>query len=600
MKRAIIIFSLLLLVFCTPIYADENNHYEKIIDKVAEDYIGKTVPGACVMISEKGKPVFVKCYGYADIENKKRIATDSTIIEWGSITKTMVWVSAMQLEERGLLKLNEDIRSYLSEGFLKNLKYEKSITMLDLMNHTAGFEEALIDFRYLRKDEQIELSKVLSEKQPAQIFEPGEISAYSNWGCALAALIVENVSGQPFEEYVKENILIPLNMKNVSITSFLSDTLIEQKANGYSYSPEGFRKEDWMILRMYPAGGLNATAEDLMKYAMELSKSVEKSSLLFQNPETKERLFSRTWSSFGASSGLAHGFWEYAGAPRIFGHEGGTYGFKTQMWVEPEKERAIVIASNVMETDFCSKVMSAITTENSSERVNDSSTMEIKNFEGNYAPARRAYTNPGKINGLMQNIKITSTADGKHIIMKKNGDDKEYIFEPIDKGRFYCKEALAEERYLAFQQEEEEVLSMTFRLAHDYIPAEGLQSFQGILLLAIIFIFCSIVWICSFIWHLATKNRQAFLFPKMLCNLCGIFISIAVAGVLFHWIRKYMIVSAQLNAVAIINYIFGIVIFIASVYLLLKKQRFFAILSLATIILQMSALGEIGFLTILR
>ena len=184
--------------------------YESIVDGVAASYVGKSVPGACIIIAEHGTAVFSKCYGYANLDTQQRIRPDANFFEWGSITKTLVWISALQLEEKGLLDLNADIRRYLPENFLRNIRYDASITILDLMNHTAGFEEYLIDFRYLNEQPVKPLADILSAHQPAQVFEPGSVSAYSNWGAALAGFIVERVSGQSFDEYVSEHIFAPL------------------------------------------------------------------------------------------------------------------------------------------------------------------------------------------------------------------------------------------------------------------------------------------------------------------------------------------------------------------------------------------------------
>ena len=114
---------------------------------------------------------------------------------------------------------------------------------------------------------------------------------------------------------------------------------LKRKINGYSYAKKGFRKEDFMRLRLYPAGSLNGTPNALIKYAAELAKKSSEHSLLFSNPATKDRLFGETYRSFGAASGLAHGFWEYTKNNGIFGHEGGTYGFKTHS-AEPVSDRA--------------------------------------------------------------------------------------------------------------------------------------------------------------------------------------------------------------------------------------------------------------------
>lgn len=197
MKRIFtILFLLLFLVsFMSVTVSASETAYATRIDLVAEKYIGEKVPGACVIISEGGNPVFSKGYGFSSIEQASPMNPETTVFEWGSISKTFIWVSVMQLEERGKVNLTEDIRIYLPKDFLKNLCYEEPVTLLHLMNHTAGFEEQMLDLRFYKPEEEIPLLSVMSEYQPKQIFRQGEICAYSNWGASLAALIVEQISG---------------------------------------------------------------------------------------------------------------------------------------------------------------------------------------------------------------------------------------------------------------------------------------------------------------------------------------------------------------------------------------------------------------------
>lgn len=84
--------------------------YEASANAVSEKYIGKTVPGACVVISEHDNTVFAKGYGFADLENNTAMDPETTVFEWGSISKTFVWVSVMQLVEDRKIDLETDIR----------------------------------------------------------------------------------------------------------------------------------------------------------------------------------------------------------------------------------------------------------------------------------------------------------------------------------------------------------------------------------------------------------------------------------------------------------------------------------------------------------
>lgn len=158
--------ALIMIAFLAPAsYASgAPDAYEASANAVSEKYIGKTVPGACVVISEHDNSVFAKGYGFADLENNTAIDPETTVFEWGSISKTFVWVSVMQLVEDRKVDLETDIRTYLPDSFLKNLRFAEPVTLLHLMNHTAEFEEKLLDLRYYSASEEIPFKEVLCSR----------------------------------------------------------------------------------------------------------------------------------------------------------------------------------------------------------------------------------------------------------------------------------------------------------------------------------------------------------------------------------------------------------------------------------------------------
>ena len=180
--------------------------YEEKINAFYEEH-KDTAAGAMVGVFDKDGVLFKGYYGYSDIANGTKV-DENTVIDWGSSTKTMVWVSVMQLWEQGKIDLEKDIREYLPDGFLTNLKYDKPVRMIDLMNHRAGFQEYYVDMFLPANMNAYTLEEALKLEQPAQIFEPDTITAYSNWGVALAGYIVERVSGESFADYVHHHIFV--------------------------------------------------------------------------------------------------------------------------------------------------------------------------------------------------------------------------------------------------------------------------------------------------------------------------------------------------------------------------------------------------------
>lgn len=605
--KKILSFLLLLslcLAFPDSVMAKETTYdYETVIDMVAEEYIGKTIPGASIIISEHGDIVFAKGYGYADIEQQIPIEPSSTVFEWGSITKTFVWVSVMQQVELGHIDLSQDIHTYLSDGFLKNIQYETPITMLHLMNHTAGFAEQLFDLRYQENDMEQSLEDVLSINQPEQVFEPGTVSAYSNWGAALAALIVERVSGQDFAEYVHEHILSPLSMSQTAVRPQWNDcsAIIEKKATGYSFSAynETFQVEDWMRFRMYPAGSMNGTSLDLMKYANELAKMPDTSSILFQDAQTKNLMFSETYCSFGANAGLSHGFWQYPNNSGILGHEGGTYGFKSQFWVEPENERAIVILTNVMETGFCSKIMEALVQQSTIQPSTLISPKEkLCDFEGDYLPARSSWGNVAEIQGHMQTIQISAIADGQ-LLLKMPFMGKEQIYEQTDQYQFYCADAIPEEQVIAFSIKDGDISTMSFRLAHDYIPADAVTGVTGTILCVGIYVLCIFYWVTVLCIRIGRRLfKKVRLSIKMeISSLCGLFLGASGIIGLSQWISNYTVRSTQLNCIVGFNWIIGLAGILLCVLTLIKDKFRHAKIMLIVFMIQFVSTYQMGFLT---
>ncbi len=311
---------------------------QKIQDYVKEHE--KTTAGMETAIFDKNGTIYQGNFGYMDKEKGIK-ADDDSVFEWGSVTKLTIWVSVMQLWEQGKINLEEDIRTYLPEGFLKNLRYDKPITMLDLMNHKAGFDEVTI---YLQDDKSIE--EILKEQQPIQSFEPGTVTAYSNYGAGLAALIVERISGQTFADYAHEHIFQPLGMDKTAILPDLSDNSYVQKKRQETkgYDTKGsLLSKDHFITSIYPTGAATGTLKDIEKFAQALLAR----KTLFERPETWNTLY--TVSSTYPDTDIirnAHGFWANEYGTTVLGHGGNTAGSTSRIMLDLEHGIGYVVMTN--------------------------------------------------------------------------------------------------------------------------------------------------------------------------------------------------------------------------------------------------------------
>lgn len=366
------------------------------IDAYVKEYeTGLVSVGTCVF--DESGIIYEGYYGYSDIENEK-LADEETVYDWGSTSKLLVWVSVMQLKEQEKLDFETDIREYLPEGFLTKLQYEdETITMLNLMNHDAGFQESMYENQMATEDELYgSLEEAVKVCECYQAYHVGEHTAYSNWGTALAAFIVERVSGMSYVDYVNENIFKPLGMEHTSIGMHMEDNewvrnqREELKCYG-RYAQEEYNADygvchSWV--QLYPAGAAIGTTSDLAKFAQGF---VASDCPFFKSNETRDEMFTAT--SFYGDSDIAencHGLWVEQFKVPTLGHGGNTGGCTANLQFDPESGLGMVVLTNEPgETMFSTGLVGMLFGDvRDSELVKNNPVKEHYDISGTYAPTR--------------------------------------------------------------------------------------------------------------------------------------------------------------------------------------------------------------------
>lgn len=290
-----------------------------------------------------------KYYGYSDIQNQIAVSED-TVFEWGSVTKLLIWISILQLEEQGKLTLENDVRQYLPENFLTKLKDNEPITITDLMNHQAGFQEVFLNL-FTKDIQQVhDLETSLRTTQPSQIYDVGEVTSYSNWGAALAALVVERVSGMSFLDYAHKAIFEPLGMSQTALWPDLSDNnwVQRQREKTRCYSDMLKQIEPChFYIPLYPAGMATGTLHDLLLFAQAINPKGNSWNKLFDSQASVERFFEATsvYPLYGLPRN-AHGMWASMYSLPVYGHGGNSAGMTANLLLEPQSGLGMVIMTN--------------------------------------------------------------------------------------------------------------------------------------------------------------------------------------------------------------------------------------------------------------
>ena len=353
--------------------ADLESYMEKLAD------FGKP-PGMSFVVIKNSHIIYSKAFGWAD-RPRKLAATPETVYHWWSCTKIATAIAILQLQEQGRLGLDDPVVQHLP--FFK-VQYpssaSKTITIQNLLNHSSGLPDPgfhIMSWIHHDGDPAVNQTAFLRQVLPEYsklVFEPGDHTEYSNVGYMVLGAVIEEVTGQTYEAYIKEHILDPLGMEH---TDFLYTREMEpNEAAGahsifdtwtplipfiaWTYVREISGDHVW-FKRVYtdqtPPTGLIGSATDAALLAAaylsggELNgrRILSQESITLMNREgymkAKEddpHIFRRQglgWQIYNDRNQL------------MIRHEGGGLGFNTIIQLYPEEHLGFVIFTNEVKCD---------------------------------------------------------------------------------------------------------------------------------------------------------------------------------------------------------------------------------------------------------
>ncbi|MCF8261890.1 MAG: beta-lactamase family protein [Melioribacteraceae bacterium] len=318
-------------------------------------------PGVQYSIFNSDSTIFDFCSGYSILENKVSLKPENTINAF-SVTKTFTALAILQLAEKGLLGLDDNVQIYLDD-----LPYKENFTIRQLLNHTAGIPNPLpISWIHLYEEHpdfnyDSFVKKVIHENCELDNI-PGEKFAYSNVGYLILGEIIEKVSGVDYRTYIEKNIIGKLELDKDSDLSFnISDTtnhsggyikkwsfinfglnflMDKDKYMGDSYN--GWNRFKYFYMNGYPFGGLIGNAKGFRKYLQSLLR--ENSTII---GESKKKLFEAQFTSNGEPLEMGLSWFKgKLGSETYFAHAGGGGGYYCEIRIYPDRKMGSVIIFN--------------------------------------------------------------------------------------------------------------------------------------------------------------------------------------------------------------------------------------------------------------
>ncbi|MGC4814974.1 serine hydrolase domain-containing protein [Micromonospora sp. DT228] len=308
------------------------------------------IAGATVAVVHNGRIVTTRGYGHADTGDggvgAVPVDPDRHLFRMGSVSKLVTATAVLQLVQSGKLDLDADVETYLD--FRLPRGFERAVTLRHLLTHTAGFEERVSGL-IGTEGGNVNLRRALVTDPPEQIYEPGTVPAYSNYGNAVAGYVVERATGTRFEEYVQRNILDRAGMPSSSFEQPLPTPLRERMSKGYDTS--GAPAAPFEIVGTPPPGALSAPATDMARFMLaQLGEPVGFGALLDQpTRELMQRpaLDATSLGTLADGPRMTLGFFdESRNGHRILGHGGDTAYFHTHLQIYPDDRAGIFLSLN--------------------------------------------------------------------------------------------------------------------------------------------------------------------------------------------------------------------------------------------------------------
>lgn len=295
------------------------------------------IPGLSLLVAKGGKTVFAEGFGLANVELQVPVKPE-TIFQSGSVGKQFTATAVMMLVEEGKVGLDDPLTKY----FKDSPKSWNDVTVRELLSHTAGFGDYPKGFDFRKDWTESELLKLVQGIPLA--YPPGTKWAYSNLGYLTLGILIHNVTGEFYGDFLQQRIFRPLGMNSTRIIS--ESDIVPNRAAGYRLVEGELKNQEWVapMVNTTADGSLYFSTLDLAKWdaALYTEKLLKKSSLdqMWTVANLKNGQPNKGNYGFGWFIDDRHGH-------RCIHHDGAWQGFQTAIDRYVDDQLTVVALSNL-------------------------------------------------------------------------------------------------------------------------------------------------------------------------------------------------------------------------------------------------------------
>jgi CubicO group peptidase (beta-lactamase class C family) len=418
---------------------------EAFVDGMVRDAMAREhIAGVTIAVVQNGQVVLKKGYGFASLRNHRPVDPDNSLFRIGSISKTFTWIALMKEAEAGRIHLDRPVNLYLPEKVqVRDQGYDAPVRVVDLMGHSAGFEDRALGQLIERDPGQVRpLELYLRQERPRRVHAPGGLASYSNYGAALAGEAITYTTGKTFERVAEDEIIGPLGLRHTTfreprapkqgLPAPMSPALARDVVEGYRWTASGFAARPYEYIgQAAPAGSASSTAGDMASYMLMLLGDGQSGGVTVYGPLTAKAFRTPLGHTPKGINGWAHGFevYDLPGGFQGYGHEGSTISFMSNMVTVPALNLGIFVATNT-ETGrpLVTRLPEQLVREFYARPIvfprpgSRNLAARAEMFDGYYMTTRRAYRGlEGFIDQLVGGARVRVTADGRLLTHDNDG-----------------------------------------------------------------------------------------------------------------------------------------------------------------------------------
>ncbi len=321
------------------------------IEKYIQRQMSKgKIPGLSIVIIEGDKTVYKKSFGYSDLDSKKLVSSD-TLFELGSMTKAFTGLGILYLQNKGMLNLNDPVDKYLPWFWMQYKGKKEVITIEQCLHQTGGIPSETTGYIPVTNDEENGIEATVRTLVGQELDRrPGAEAIYATINYDILGLIIQKVTGQTYEKFMKENIIEPLGLTNTYVTR--EDIQKDRLSQGYKigfnmalkYDPPYFRGNT-------PAGYIISNINDMESW-LRIQLGINTQSNMFKELIDESHIPDRRvnpFLSYGTTYGSYGAGWDVcqSGNGGLFFHAGSNPTYSSSIAFRPDEELGVCVLANM-------------------------------------------------------------------------------------------------------------------------------------------------------------------------------------------------------------------------------------------------------------